>query len=112
MFNIFSRDDSRNQPKDEVTQLPISKIVPNKYQPRNIFNDEKILELSESIKEHGVIQPIVVRKFKEGYEIIAGERRYRASKLIGLDKVPAIVRDYDDKQSASIAIVRIFSERI
>lgn len=105
MFNIFSRDDSRNQPKDEVTQLPISKIVPNKYQPRNIFNDEKILELSESIKEHGVIQPIVVRKFKEGYEIIAGERRYRASKLIGLDKVPAIIRDYDDKQSASIAIV-------
>ena len=105
MFNIFSRDDSRNQPKDEVTQLPISKIVPNKYQPRNIFNDERILELSESIKEHGVIQPIVVRKFKEGYEIIAGERRYRASKLIGLDKVPAIVRDYDDKQSASIAIV-------
>ena len=105
MFNIFSRDDSRNQPKDEVTQLPISKIVPNKYQPRNIFNDEKILELSESIKEHGVIQPIVVRKFKDGYEIIAGERRYRASKLIGLDKVPAIIRDYDDKQSASIAIV-------
>ena len=104
-LTFFSRDDSRNQPKDEVTQLPISKIVPNKYQPRNIFNDEKILELSESIKEHGVIQPIVVRKFKEGYEIIAGERRYRASKLIGLDKVPAIVRDYDDKQSASIAIV-------
>ena len=105
MFNIFSRDDSRNQPKDEVTQLPISKIVPNKYQPRNIFNDEKILELSESIKEHGVIQPIVVRKFKDGYEIIAGERRYRASKLIGLSNVPAIIRDYDDKQSASIAIV-------
>ena len=105
MFSFFSKDDSHNQVKDEVTQLPIAKIVPNKYQPRNIFNDEKILELSESIKEHGVIQPIVVRKFKEGYEIIAGERRYRASKLIGLDKVPAIVRDYDDKQSASIAIV-------
>ena len=105
MFNIFSRDDSHNQVKDEVTQLPISKIVPNKYQPRNIFNDEKILELSESIREHGVIQPIVVRKFKDGYEIIAGERRYRASKLIGLEKVPAIIRDYDDKKSASIAIV-------
>ena len=85
MFNFFSRDDSRNQLKDEVAQLPISKIVPNKYQPRNIFNDEKIVELSESIKEHGVIQPIVVRKFKDGYEIIAGERRYRASKLVGLD---------------------------
>lgn len=105
MFNFFSRDDSRNQLKDEVAQLPISKIVPNKYQPRNIFNDEKIVELSESIKEHGVIQPIVVRKFKDGYEIIAGERRYRASKLVGLDKVPAIIREYDDKQSASIAIV-------
>lgn len=105
VFNFFSRDDSRNQLKDEVAQLPISKIVPNKYQPRNVFNDEKIVELSESIKEHGVIQPIVVRKFKDGYEIIAGERRYRASKLVGLDKVPAIIRDYDDKQSASIAIV-------
>ena len=105
MFNFFSRDDSRNQLKDEVAQLPISKIVPNRYQPRNIFNDEKIVELSESIKEHGVIQPIVVRKFKDDYEIIAGERRYRASKLVGLDKVPAIIREYDDKQSASIAIV-------
>ena len=105
MFSFFSKDDSHNQVKDEVTQLPIAKIVPNKYQPRNIFNDEKILELSESIREHGVIQPIVVRKLKDGYEIIAGERRYRASKLIGLDKVPAIIRDYDDKKSASIAIV-------
>ena len=100
MFNIFLRDDSRNQPKDEVIQLPIAKIIPNKYQPRNIFNDEKISELSESIKEHGVIQPIVVRQFEGGYEIIAGERRYRASKLIGLEKVPAIIRDYDDRQSA------------
>ena len=62
VFNIFLRDDSRNQPKDEVIQLPIAKIIPNKYQPRNIFNDEKISELSESIKEHGVIQPIVVGK--------------------------------------------------
>ena len=75
MFSFFSKDDSHNQVKDEVTQLPIAKIVPNKYQPRNIFNDEKILELSESIREHGVIQPIVVRKLKDGYEIIAGERR-------------------------------------
>lgn len=105
MFNIFLRDDSRNQPKDEVVQLPISEIVPNRYQPRNIFNDEKISELSESIKEHGVIQPIVVRQIEAGYEIIAGERRYRASELIGLDKIPAIIRDYDDRQSASIAIV-------
>ncbi len=106
MFNIFSRESlSNNQNKDEVIQLDISKIVPNKFQPRNIFNDDKISELSESIKEHGVIQPIVVRKSGEIYEIIAGERRYRASKQLGLDVIPAIVRAYDDKQSASVAIV-------
>ena len=66
---------------------------------------KKFWNYQNQIKEHGVIQPIVVRKFKDGYEIIAGERRYRASKLIGLSNVPAIIRDYDDKQSASIAIV-------
>ena len=106
MFNFFSKESqSNNQVKDEVIQLDISQIVPNKFQPRNIFNDEKITELSESIKEHGVIQPIVVRKSGEIYEIIAGERRYRASKVLQLTQIPAIVRTYDDKQSASIAIV-------
>ena len=99
------RDDSNNRAKDEVIQLPLSEIIPNRYQPRNVFNDEKILELAESIREHGVIQPIVVRKYQNQYEIIAGERRYRASKSIDLKKIPAIVRDYSDKQSASIAIV-------
>lgn len=105
MLNFLSRDDSNSKNKDEVIQLPISEIIPNRYQPRNIFNDEKISELADSIQEHGVIQPIVVRKYNNLYEIIAGERRYRASKAIGLKKVPAIVREYDDKQSASIAIV-------
>lgn len=108
MFNnLFSRDKKEqvNELKDEVIQLAISQLVPNKYQPRNIFKDEKILELAESIKEHGVIQPIVVRKFEQGYEIIAGERRYRASKSLGLTNVPVIVREMDDKQSASVAIV-------
>ena len=105
MLSFLSRDDSNNRNKDEVIQLPISEIIPNRYQPRNIFNDEKISELAESIQEHGVIQPIVVRKYNNQYEIIAGERRYRASKSIGLKKIPAIVRNYDDKQSASIAIV-------
>lgn len=99
------RDDSNNRVKDEVIQLSISEIIPNRYQPRNVFNDEKITELADSIKEHGVIQPIVVRKYKNQYEIIAGERRYRASKFLGLENIPAIVRDYNDKQSASIAIV-------
>ncbi|MCL1950157.1 MAG: nucleoid occlusion protein [Turicibacter sp.] len=105
MFNLFTRDATNNQPKDEVIQLPIGKVTPNRYQPRTIFNDEKIVELSDSIREHGIIQPIVVRKYNDLYEIIAGERRYRASKLIGLEKIPVIVRDLDDKQSASIAII-------
>jgi len=105
MFNLFSRETAANPIKDEVLQLPISKITPNRYQPRNIFNDDKLKELAESITEHGVIQPIVVRKYNHLYEIIAGERRYRASKLLGLEKIPVIIRDYDDKQSASIAIV-------
>ena len=99
MFNFISNK------KDDILQLPIAKIIPNKYQPRNIFNDEKISELSESIKEHGVIQPIIVRNSHDLYEIIAGERRYRAAKLIGLENIPAIIRDYDDQQSASVAIV-------
>jgi len=103
MISFFSRDDTSN--KDEVIQLNISEIIPNRYQPRNIFNGEKISELAQSIREHGVIQPIVVRKYNDLYEIIAGERRYRAAKSINLEKIPAIVRDYDDKQSASIAIV-------
>ena len=106
VFNIFSRDNNTsNKMTDEVIKLDITKIVPNKYQPRNIFNDDKINELSESIKEHGIIQPIVVRRVDDIYEIIAGERRYRASKHIGLTEVPVIIRDYDDKQSASVAIV-------
>lgn len=105
MFNFFSRDTSSQEVKDEVLQMHLSSIVPNRYQPRNIFNDDKISELSESINEHGIIQPIVVRKYNDKYEIIAGERRFRASKLLGLEKIPVIVRDFDDKQSASIAIV-------
>ena len=105
MLSFLTKDDSNNRNKDEVIQLPISEIIPNRYQPRNIFNDEKISELAESIQEHGVIQPIVVRKYNNQYEIIAGERRYRASKSIGKTKIPAIIRNYDDKQSASIAIV-------
>jgi len=105
LFNLFSKDTSNAQAKDEVMQMAVSKIVPNRYQPRNIFNDEKIVELADSIREHGIIQPIVVRKYNDLYEIIAGERRFRASKSLGLEKVPVIVRDFNDKQSASIAIV-------
>lgn len=94
------------QTAEEVIKLPIDQIVPNRFQPRTIFDDEKIEELSRTIHTHGVIQPIVVRKTSENqYEIIAGERRYRAMKKLQWTEVPAIVRNLTDKETASIALI-------
>lgn len=90
---------------EEVIKIPIEKIIPNRYQPRTVFDDEKIEELSRTIHTHGVIQPIVVRPFGEQYEIIAGERRYRAIKKLEWMEVPAIVRNLNDKETASIALI-------
>jgi len=90
---------------DKIINLDILKIVPNRQQPRTIFDDEKITDLAESIKEHGVIQPIVVRKGENSYEIIAGERRFRAVKYLNLSTIPAIIKDYDDITTASVAII-------
>ena len=89
----------------EVKILNLDDILPNRFQPRIKFNETAILELAESIKEHGVIQPIVVRKISDKYEIIAGERRYKASVLAGKTTIPAIITDLDDKNSAEIALI-------
>ena len=89
----------------EVKILNLDDILPNRFQPRIKFNESAILELAESIKEHGVIQPIVVRKISDKYEIIAGERRYKASVLAGKTTIPAIITDLDDKNSAEIALI-------
>lgn len=102
---LHLKPQASTQTTDEILNLELSKIVPNTQQPRTIFKDEKISELADSIKEHGVIQPIVVRKVENQYEIIAGERRFRASKFLNLDHIPAIVRNYDDVETASIAII-------
>ena len=92
--------------KDEVVQLYLDDIIPNRFQPREIFDERALKELAISIKEHGVIQPIIVRKSSNGkYEIIAGERRYKASALAGMTKIPAIVRDLDDKESSKVALL-------
>ncbi len=91
---------------EKVEQVAIDLIVPNQYQPRTIFSEEKIEELARTIHTHGVIQPIVIRTAGEGqFEIIAGERRYRAMKSLGWTEVPAIVRELDDKETASIALI-------
>ncbi len=88
-----------------VIEVDINEILPNRFQPRIQFDEEEILELSDSIKEHGVIQPLVVRTIGDKYEIIAGERRYKASVLAGKDTVPVIVKNLNDKDSAEIALI-------
>lgn len=87
------------------TKLPIEDIVPNPNQPRIHFNETELRELSESIQEHGVLQPLLVRKHGNGYEIIAGERRYQASKLAGLDELPVIIKDVNDEEMLALALI-------
>ena len=91
--------------ENEVKELPLSKLRVNPYQPRKTFNEESLKELAESIKEHGVIQPIIVKKSIKDYEIIAGERRYRASRLAGKETIPAIIKDFTDEQMMEIAVL-------
>jgi len=91
--------------KDEVVQLYLDDIIPNRFQPREVFDEKALKELAVSIKEHGVIQPIIVRNVNGKYEIIAGERRYKASALAGLTKIPAIIRNLDDKESSKVALL-------
>ncbi|AEF18398.1 parB-like partition protein [Thermoanaerobacterium xylanolyticum LX-11] len=88
-----------------VENIKISDIEPNQFQPRKHFDDESLKELSDSIKEHGIIQPIIVRRNDFGYQIVAGERRWRAAKLAGLKEVPAIVKDFDDQKVMEIALI-------
>src|SRR5690606_22580488 len=90
---------------DEVDELNLKDIRPNPYQPRKTFDEEAIKELAESIKQQGVIQPIIVRKVLRGYEIVAGERRYRASMLCGKTTIPAVIRTYTDLQVMEIALI-------
>lgn len=93
---------------EEINKIVIisnNDILPNRFQPRKYFDEEEILQLSESIKEHGVINPIIVRKLGDKYELVAGERRYKANILAGNDSIPTIVMDINDKESSEIAVV-------
>lgn len=91
--------------KEEIVEIKLDELRVNPYQPRKKFNDEALNELAESIKEHGVFQPIIVKKSIKGYEIIAGERRCRASKIAGKEKIPAIIRNFTDEQMMEIALL-------
>lgn len=92
-------------PKEEIVKVPLKELRSNPYQPRKNFNEETLNELAASIKEHGVFQPIIVKKSIKGYEIIAGERRVKASLLAGLEEIPAIIRDFTDSEMMEIALL-------
>lgn len=93
------------KPAEEIEDLPLAEVRPNPYQPRKNFDEKKLAELAESIRENGVLQPIIVRQSVGGYEIIAGERRCRASELAGQATIPAIIRQFDESQMMEVAIL-------
>ena len=95
----------KNTPKEDVVEISISDLRANPYQPRKTFDEEKLKELAESIKEFGVLEPIIIKKSVHGYEIVAGERRCKASQLAGLDKIPAIIKDFSDEEMMQIAVL-------
>ncbi|MFB4161514.1 ParB/RepB/Spo0J family partition protein [Geomicrobium sp. JSM 1781026] len=101
-LNAYFPDESKG---DDVQTIALKEMRPNPYQPRKTFDDHAIEELAQSIDEHGILQPLLVRKSIKGYDIIAGERRYRAAKHAGLDEVPVIVKTLDDKEMMEIALI-------
>lgn len=100
-----------NGMEKEIIEVALDDIIPNRFQPRLAFDEKGLNELAESIKHHGIIQPLVLRKVADKYEIIAGERRYKASYIAGLTKVPAVIIDLNDNESAEVAIVENIQRR-
>ena len=92
-------------PKELIEKLNLDNLYPNPYQPRKVFDEEALNELASSIKEHGIFQPIIVKKGIKGYEIIAGERRVKAARMAGLTEIPAIIRDFNDQEMMEIALL-------
>lgn len=105
LSKFFGFADRSSSSTDEVKHIPVNNITPSPYQPRTVFDDERIDELCQTIRTHGVIQPIVVRVRNNTFELIAGERRLRAVKKLGMDTIPAIIREFNDSQAASIALI-------
>ena len=104
-LDSFEEKIIQDTPKEEIMQVNLSELRSNPYQPRKVFAQEALEELAASIREHGVFQPIIIKKSIKGYEIVAGERRVRASKLAGRETVPAIVRDFNDQEMMEIALL-------
>ena len=104
-FDQVEKEIVKETPKNEIVEIKISDLMSNPYQPRKIFNDEALNELASSIKEHGVFQPIIVKKSVKGYNIIAGERRAKASQIAGKETIPAIIKDFSDDEMMQVALL-------
>ena len=106
-FSLFGigKNNSDNT-KNKVVEVKIDQIIPNRYQPRKVFDENALQELADSIREHGLLQPLLVRPIPEGgYQIVAGERRWRASRMAGLTNVPVIIREFDDQKTMELALI-------
>lgn len=105
-FSIFGFGKKAEPAKNQVVEIPLDQIEPNRYQPRQVFDKQGIQELAQTIQEHGLLQPIILREYEPAkYEIIAGERRFRAMKLLNWEKAPAIVEKMNDHETASLALI-------
>lgn len=104
-FDTFESNIMETAEENDIKEIPVSEIRPNPYQPRKTFNEGALNELAESIKNYGVFQPIIVKKGLRGYDLIAGERRLRASKIAGLTKIPAIVKEFTDDEMREISLL-------
>ncbi len=104
-FDSFEKEIVTKTKPGDIIEINLAEIRSNPYQPRKNFDEKALIELADSIKEHGVVQPIIVKQSIKGYELVAGERRVKASKLAGLEKIPAIIRNFDDQEMMEIALV-------
>ena len=104
-LNNYEKEIVETTSKSDIIEIPVDDIRSNPHQPREYFDEEALNELAESIKDHGILEPIIVKKSIRGYDLVAGERRTKAAKLAGLSTVPAIVRDFTDQQMMEIALI-------
>ncbi len=104
-LNNYEQEIINSSNKNDILEIPLKEIRSNPHQPREYFDEEALNELAESIKEHGVIEPIIVKKSIKGYDLVAGERRTKAALLAGLDTIPAIIREFTDRQMMEIALI-------
>ena len=104
-LNNYEKEIVNNTKESDILEIPVKDIRSNPHQPREYFDEESLKELSKSIKEHGLIEPIIVKKSIKGYDLVAGERRTKAASLAGLTTIPAIIKDFTDQQMMEIALI-------